>query len=201
MTRVTPGFYFGVFDPLKVETRESINNRSIMAKLKSQKEKDLKELTEKLKTAKAVVMTDYRGTTVKDLDKFRGDLRKEKVFSKVYKIPLIRKAMEQNGISAVTVDYKTPVILSISEEDETTPARIIKALGKEIKTITVLEGVIDGKVISKAQVAALADLPSKQQLLGQLVGTINAPVSGFVNVLAGTLRGLLNVLNAKAQKV
>ena len=90
-----------------------------MAKLKAQKEKDLAELTEKLKTAKAVVFTDYRGTTVKDMDKFRNTLRKENVFSKVYKIPLIKKAMEAIGIDAASVDYKPPVILSLSEEDET----------------------------------------------------------------------------------
>jgi large subunit ribosomal protein L10 len=54
--------------------------------------------------------------------------------------------------------------------------------------------------MDKAQVSALADLPSKQELRGQLVRTVNAPVSGFVNVLAGNIRGLMNVLNAAAQK-
>lgn len=171
-----------------------------MAKVKQQKEEDLAELTAKIKEAKSVVFTDYRGTTVKDLDKFRKALIKEHVFSKVYKITLVKKALEANGIVATSVDYKTPVILSLSTEDETTPARVIKNLSKEVKTISVLEGVVDGKVISKAQVVALADLPSKDQLRAMLVGTINAPVSGFVNVLAGNIRNLINVLNAVAAK-
>ncbi len=171
-----------------------------MPKAKLQKEKDLKELTDKLKTAKAVVLSDYRGTSVKDMDKFRGTLRKENVFSKVYKLTLVKRAMKDAGISGEIADYKTPVVLSISQEDETTPARAIKTLGKELKTITILEGVSDGKLVNKASVMVLADLPSKQDLRAMLVRTINAPVSGLVNVLAANIRGLLNVLNAMSQK-
>ena len=171
-----------------------------MPKAKLQKDKDLKELTDKLKEAKAVVFSEYRGTTVKNLDKFRKTLRQENVFSKVYKLTLVKKALEQNGLPATSVDYKTPVILAISSEDETTPARVIKNFTKEVKTISALEGIVDGKFLTKAQVAVLADLPSKQDLRGMFVRTINAPVSGFVNVLAGNLRGLINVLNAMAAK-
>lgn len=161
-----------------------------MAKLKSQKEKDLKELTEKIKTAKAVVLSEYRGTSVKDMDKFRSTLRKEKVFSKVYKIPLIKKALEANGIDAASVDYKTPVILSISEDDETTAARIIKGLAKEIKTFVILEGVIGGKMLNKLEIMVLADLPSKDQLRAQFMSVLNGPISAFARVL-----------NARAEKM
>ena len=161
-----------------------------MAKLKSQKEKDLIELTEKLKTAKAVVLSDYRGTTVKDMDKFRSTLRKERVFSKVYKIPLIKKALEANGINAASVDYKTPVILSISQDDETTAARVIKGLSKEIKTFGILEGVIGGVMLNKQQMMTLADLPSKDQLRAQFMSVLNGPISAFARVL-----------NARAEKL
>lgn len=171
-----------------------------MAKSKSQKSSDLKELSDKLKNAKSVVFTDFRGTTVKDITKFRSVLRKENVYSKVYKLTLIKKALAEAGVSGQIAEYKTPVILSLSEEDETAAARAIKALAKEIKTLAVLEGVVDKAVIAKAQVEALAELPSKDQLRGMLVSTINAPVSGFVNVLAGNIRGLVNALNAIAAK-
>ncbi len=172
----------------------------LMSKPKIQKTKDLEELTAKLAQAKGAVFSDYRGTTVKDLDKFRKELRKENVFSKVYKITLLKKAMEQNGMDASSVNYKTPVIMAMSNEDEVAAARIIRNLSKELKTINILEGIVDKKVIGKAQVLALAELPGKQQLLSQLVGAINAPVSGFVNVLAGNIRGLINVFNAIAAK-
>lgn len=176
------------------------NKENSMSKSKIQKESDLAELTEKIKAAKSVVFSEYRGTTVKDIDNFRNTLRRENVFSKVYKVTLVKKALEANGIEAGSFDYKTPLIISISNDEETTPARIIKNLSKEIKTIGVLSGVVDAKLIDKAGVLVLADLPSKQELLGQVVGTINAPISGFVNVLAGNVRSILNVLNAIAAK-
>lgn len=154
-----------------------------MPKSKHQKNKDLEELSGKLKSAKSVVFSDYRGTTVKDLDKFRKNLRKENVFSKVYKITLLRKAMEANGLSSASMEYKTPVILAVSEEDETTPARVIKTLMKEVKTISILEGIVEGKLFSKAQVEALGDLPSKDQLRAQLLSVFNGPISAFVRLL------------------
>lgn len=171
-----------------------------MPKAKNQKSEDLKELTAKLKEAKGVVFSGYRGTTVKDLDAFRKALRKEKVFSKVYKLTLVKKAMAAAGMEGEIADYKTPVILSVSVDDETAPARAIKNFTKDLKTIAVLEGIIDKKLVGKDQVLVLAGLPSKDQLRAHVVRTIHAPVSGFVNVLAGTIRGLLNVLNAKAAK-
>ena len=161
-----------------------------MAKLKLQKEKDLQELVEKLKNAKSIVFTGYRGTTVKDLDTFRSALRKEEVFSKVYKLPLVKKALEKNGVMGASVDYKEPVILSISQTDETAPARIIKNLAKELKTFVILEGVVDGKMLSKAEITALADLPSKDQLRAQFMSVLNGPISAFARVL-----------NAKAEKM
>jgi large subunit ribosomal protein L10 len=171
-----------------------------MAKTRSQKEQDLQELSDRLKGAKSVVMSEYRGTTVKDIDAFRKALTKENVQSKVYKVTLLKKALEANGIDASQIDYKAPVILSLSQEDEVAPARIIKNISKEVKTIGILSGILDGQFASREQMLALADLPSKDELRAKVVGTINAPVTGFVNVLAGNLRGLINVLNAVAQK-
>jgi large subunit ribosomal protein L10 len=154
-----------------------------MAKLKPQKEKDLEELTGKLAEAKSAVFTDYRGTTVKDLDKLRKSLKKEGIFSKVYKVTLLKKAMEKNGIPSASVDYKTPVILALSNEEETAPARIIKNLAKDIKTIAILEGFVDKQIMSKAQVEALGDLPSKDQLRAQFLSVLNGPMAAFVRLL------------------
>jgi len=154
-----------------------------MSKVKSQKEQDLQELTAKLKNAKSVVFTDYRGTTVKDMDKLRNALRKENVFSKVYKITLVKKAMEANGLATETVNYKTPVILSLSEQDETAPARVVKGLLKDLKTLSILEGIVEGKIFSKSQVEALGDLPSKDQLRAQFLSVLNGPIAAFARVL------------------
>lgn len=170
-----------------------------MAKTRQQKQSDLDELISKLKSSKSVVFSQYRGTTVKDIDKLRNTLRAEGVNAKVYKVTLINKALQDNQIQG-NLDYKEPVIAAFSEDDEVAPARLVKSVGKEVKTVGLLSGVVDGKFASKEQVLALADLPSKLELRAKLVGTMNAPVSGFVNVLAGNLRGLINVLNAMAAK-
>ena len=90
--------------------------------------------------------------------------------------------------------------MAVSADDEVAPARIIKNVSKDVKTINILSGVMGGTFAGREQMLILADLPSKDELRAKLVGTINAPVSGFVNVLAGNLRGLINVLNAVAQK-
>jgi large subunit ribosomal protein L10 len=154
-----------------------------MSKPKVQKSKDLEELTAKLAKAKGIVFTGYIGTTVKDLDKFRKDLRKENVFAKVYKLTLVKKAMKAAGLAGEIMDYKTPVILAASEEDETAPARIIKSLTKDLKTISILEGIMEGKIFSKSQVETMGDLPSKDQLRAQLLATFMAPISAFARVL------------------
>ena len=154
-----------------------------MSKGKSQKSEDLKELTAKLKEAKGVVFAGYRGTTVKDMDKIRKALRAEKVFSKVYKLTLVKKAIKEAGIEGEIADYKQPVIMSISNEDEVAPARLIKNLTKDLKTISILEGFFEGKLFSKAQVEALGDLPSKDQLRAQFMSVLNGATSAFVRLL------------------
>ena len=171
-----------------------------MAKSKQQKTKDLDEVVGKVAGAKSMVFTEFRGTRVKDVDTFRRTMEKEGIFTKVYKLTLLRKALAEKGVDTSSMDWKLPVVVSMSVDEETLPARIVKALSKDIKTISLLGGVVEGNVLSKAQVEALADMPSRSALRAQLVGTLNAPVSGFVNVLAGNIRGLINVLNAVAQK-
>jgi large subunit ribosomal protein L10 len=154
-----------------------------MPKGKNQKAKDLKELTAKLKEAKGIVFTGYRGTTVKDMDKFRKALSKERVFSKVYKLTLVKKAIDAAGLEGEIADYKQPVIISLSADDEVATARLVKTVSKDVKTISILEGFVEGKLFSKAQVEALGDLPGKDQLRAQFMSVLNGPISAFVRVL------------------
>lgn len=167
-----------------------------MAVKRSDKEQILADLEAQLENAKSIVFADYRGTTVKKIDELRSSLRKEGISTKVAKLTLIKKALEKHGVDTSSMDFKAPVVMAVSKEDEVAPARIFTAFVKENKNVKILAGVMESKMLSASEVGALASLPTKQQLLGQLVGTINAPVSGFVNVLAGNLRSLVYVLNA-----
>lgn len=153
-----------------------------MPKSKQQKEQDLQELSEKLKSAKGVVFADYRGTSVKDLTKFRKELTAEKVFAKVYKLTLVDKALKALGLE-VKLDFKAPVILAISQEDEVAPARLVKNTSKDVKTISILQGIIEGKIFSKAEVETLGSLPTKDQLRAQLLSVLNGPAAAFVRLL------------------
>ncbi len=173
-----------------------------MAVTRKEKEEILAGLESQLEGAKAIVFADYRGTTVKKIDELRKRFRKENISTKVAKITLIKKALSKHGIDTTAIDFKAPVAIAISKEDEVAPARILSAFVKENKNVKILMGVMDNKIINALEVNALASLPSKQELRAQVVGTIAAPVSGFVNVLAGNLRKLLYVMNAiKESKV
>ncbi len=167
-----------------------------MAVKRSAKEQILSDLEAQLEGAKSIVFADYRGTTVLKIDELRKSLRKEGITTKVAKITLIRKALAKYGVDVSNMDFKAPVAIAVSKTDEVAPARILTAFTKENKNVKILAGVMESKVLTASEVGALAALPSKQELLGKLVGTINRPVSGFVNVLAGNLRSLVYVLNA-----
>jgi len=172
-----------------------------MAVTRKNKEIALQELQEAFKGAKSIVFADYRGTTVKKVDELRKTLRKENIITKVAKITLIKKALEEQGIDTSKLDFKVPVAVAVSQEDEVAPAKLLSEFSKQNQNVKLLLGIIGGLVISDKEVMALAQLPGKHELHQQLVGTIAAPISGFVNVLAGNLRSLVYVLNAvKATK-
>ncbi len=167
-----------------------------MAVTRKEKELALAELEAQVQGAKAIVFADYRGTTVQKISELRKNFRKENIFAKVAKITLIKKALLKSGVDVSAMDFKVPVAIAVSKEDEVAPARVFSDFIKENKNVQILLGVMDNKVISADEVKALAALPSKQQLRGQVVGTIAAPLSGFVNVLAANVRSLVYVLNA-----
>jgi large subunit ribosomal protein L10 len=141
------------------------------------------------------VFVNYQGLKVKEADELRRSADKEKVAYTVSKKTLLTKALKASGVEFDAVTLQGMIGVATAE-DEIAAAKLVVEFGKTHPTLKVLAGVVDGKVIDASAVIALATLPTREQLLGQLVGVINGPVSGFVNVLAGNLRGLVNVLNA-----
>jgi large subunit ribosomal protein L10 len=169
---------------------------------KNQKIELVKELTEKIKAAKSTVFVDFKGLKVKDTTELKKSLREAGVEYIVARKTLFDIALKNAGIEGVSIKtMEGQVALSFSNNDEVAGAKIIDTFAKTNENVKLLGGVLGTQVMSAAEVKALAKIPSKEQLLGQLVGTLNAPISGFVNVLAGNLRGLVQVLNAvKEQK-
>lgn len=171
-----------------------------MATTRKAKELSLKQITEDIKNARGVVFTEYRGMTVKELEQVRKTLRKENVKYQVVKVTLLKKALESLGISTKSLKYNGPLAIAISEEEETVPARVIKGMTKEQPKLIIDGGVFNKELVGSDIIAKLAALPTKEQLLGQLLSVINGPARGLVTVLSGNTRNLLNVLNAIKDK-
>ncbi|MFC1787846.1 50S ribosomal protein L10 [Patescibacteria group bacterium] len=166
-----------------------------MPKTREQKEQIVKELTDKLGRTKSVVFTSISGYTMNDADSLREQGRTQGVELGITKKSLLVRALKDQGIEMNKNQFEGSVLSSFGYDDEVSPAKIISDFIKQRETMEILGGVLEGVFVDADSIKRLAKLPSKQQLLAQVVGTINAPVSGFVNVLAGNLRGLVGVLN------
>lgn len=168
-----------------------------MPKTKEQKKQIIEDLTDKFKSFKSLVFTDYKGLTVKDASELKRLCKKQGAEYLVAKKTLITKALESAGLKDVNVkNLQGNIALVIGFEDEIAPAKVAGKFAKDHKSLKMLGGIMESKFIDLAQVEVLSKIPSKVELLARLVGGINAPVSGFVNVLAGNLRGLVRVLDA-----
>jgi large subunit ribosomal protein L10 len=164
---------------------------------KQQKIELVKGLTEKIKASKSSVFVDYKGLKVKDATDLKKQLREAAVEYVVVRKTLLDLALKNAGVENVDIQsMEGQIAVSLSNADEVSAAKIIDKFAKTNQNIKMLGGVLGSQVMNENEVKALAKIPSKEELLSKLVGTLNAPVSGFVNVLAGNLRGLVQVLNA-----
>lgn len=165
---------------------------------RKQKEEVVDQLADQFSKSKSVIFSNYRGLTVPEMQELRSELRKDQSTYFIAKKTLIKKAVEKSGIEVELPELKGPVGVAFSEGDETAPARVLYNFGKKHEAVEIYSGILESKIMDKGQVESLAQLPTKEQLLGKVVGTINAPVSGFVNVLAGNIRGLVQAMKGIA---
>lgn len=168
-------------------------------KVLDQKVQSVEELTEKIKNCSSMVLADYRGLTVEQDTQLRNALRKAGVEYKVVKNTITRFAAKNNNLEELEPFLKGPTALAIST-DPVAPAKVISEYAKKFQLLEIKGGVLEGKVIGIDGVKALADLPSREQLIARMLGGMNAPISGFVNVLNANLRGLVVALNAIAEQ-
>lgn len=168
-----------------------------MPKTKQQKEAISRDLKERLHKAKSVVFTSFNALTVKENEALRNELVKENSEYYAAKKTLLARTLADEKIEADARSFAGQVAVTFGYSDEVAPAKI---LAKFIKgsdgRLKFLGGILEGKFIDAAKVSELSTLPSKEELYAKIVGSINAPVAGFVNVLAANLRGLVGVLSA-----
>ena len=172
-----------------------------MPKSKQQKESTIDALTEGMKSAKAVVFANFQGLTVAQTESLRKSARDQKVSVIAAKKTLVKRALEAVGLGDVdTKQFQGGVAVFMGTGDEVAPAKVVSTFAKTQNIVTVFGGVLEGKFIDPAMVKTLSAIPGKQELLQKMVGSLNAPISGFVRVNAAVIRGLFNVLNAYKEK-
>lgn len=167
-----------------------------MPKTRAQKEELLAAFSDRMNRSQSVVFVSTTGIKVHEIEMMRDALFQHGLQFQVAKNSLLKLALDELKLEVPQELLDQPLALIYSYDDAVAGPKHTAAFKKEVEALTVLGGIADGTFISPAQVEAYAKLPSREQLLAQLVGTLNAPVSGFVNVLAGNLRGLVNVLTA-----
>ena len=162
-------------------------------------------LKEELTTAKGVVLVTYKGLTVAQDTKLRRNLREAGVSYHVVKNTMLRIAAQEAGIEGLNPYLEGTTAMAFSTEDAIAPAKVISDFIKENKLDTaeilnVKAGMLEGQVIGLEEVKALAALPSREVLIAKVLGSMQAPISGMVNVLQGTIRNAVYVLEAIRQQ-
>ncbi len=166
----------------------------------SQKRVVIDEISGKMKAAKAIVFADHRGLTVEQDTELRNALRKAGVEYKVVKNTLTRFAAKENGLDGLDPILNGPTAMASSSTDAVAPAKVLSEYVKKFDKLELKAGVVEGKIIDVNGIKALADLPSREVLISKVLGGLNAPISGLVNVLNGNIRGLVVALNAIAEQ-
>lgn len=167
---------------------------------KQVKEELVAQLTEDIKKTQALILTDYRGLPVAELQKLRNQLRGMKTGLHVAKNTLIERALQRAGMPVPEDLLAGPTALIFCYQDIAGPAKSLNDFlhGKEIK---IKGAIMGGSVLRGAQAEALAALPSRDQLFGSLLGTLNAPGTQVAGVVASGIRQVLYLLKARAEQL
>ena len=166
------------------------------AKVLEQKQQAVAEVVEKLNSSVAGVLVDYQGITVEEDTKLRAELRAAGVDYFVFKNTLMRLAVKEAGYEELLPYLKLMTSVAVSETDPVAPAKILSSYAEKIPTFKIKAGFVEGNVIDEAGVNQLATLPSREELIAKMLGSLQSPLYGLANVLNGNLSGLARVLAA-----
>jgi large subunit ribosomal protein L10 len=171
--------------------------------LKSDKERLVAELAERLKNTQTLIVADYRGLSVTDIDKLRGELLEHGARFQVVKNTLTRRAAEEAGADALLALLEGPTAIAFLETDGD-PVAVAKALNnaaRDTKVLTIRGGILEGATIGEAEVKNLATLPPADVLHAQVVGAVTGPLLMIVGLFTAPLRDLVNVLDARIKQL
>jgi large subunit ribosomal protein L10 len=171
--------------------------------LKKDKERIVAEMTERLRSTQTLIVADYRGLTMTQIDELRTKLLEHGARFSVVKNTLTRRAAEAAGTEPLLALLDGPTAIAFLESDGD-PVAVAKALNDSARTtrvLTVRGGILDGAPISEAEVASLATLPAAETLRAQLVGALAGPLTTVVGLFTAPLRDLVGVLEARIRQL
>jgi large subunit ribosomal protein L10 len=158
----------------------------------------ISELKDQLARATLVIVTDYRGLKVADLQTLRGNLRPTGAEFRIAKNTLTRIAAEQAGVDGLDSLLEGPSALVFAYTDPVQSAKAISDFVRTSRILAIKGGVMGERAVTAAEVEAIATLPSREELLAKLLGMLVSPMSRTVGVLSGPSRSMAYVLNARA---
>lgn len=159
----------------------------------------VEQLTEDLANAGSLVLSDFTGINVEEISELRKRCREAGVTFRVVKNTLVERAVEGTDKVELNEHFEGPTAIAYSG-DMVAPAKVLKEFSKEFGKLEVKAGYVDGQVVDKGGIAALADLPGREQLLSMVVGTMQAPITALVRTLNAVPTGLVNALDQIAKK-
>ena len=165
-----------------------------------EKVKKVEDLAETFNEATSVVLNDFTGLNVAKISQLRKICRENNVEYIVVKNRLAKRSIKGTTGEGLEEHFEGPTALAISRESENISAKILSDFAKEHEAPVMKAGVVAGNIIDATQVLALSKLPSKDELLSQLLGGLKSPGNSLVSVLEGTLRNLLYAMNAIIEK-
>lgn len=166
---------------------------------RTEKEKVVQELAKRLAETDGAFLADYRGINVDQATRLRRELTQAGVEYRVVKNNLIKLAAKGTSAEPLQAFCAGPTAIALAGADPVAPAKILSKFAKDVQAFELKAGVLGGKLLSVADINALADLPSREELLAKALASMNAPVSNFVGTLAAIPRSLVQVLNAIGQ--
>lgn len=168
---------------------------------RAEKEKIVEALHEKFSKAKSVLLTDFRGLNTSDMGELRGRLREASVEYRVVKNTLMLRASEGTDMALIKDHFVGPCGVALTYDDPVAPAKVLTKFIAEKPALEIRVGMLEGKVVDAEGIKRLAELPSREGLLSQLLSVFNGPATALVIVLTGVQREFLGVLEAiKEQK-
>jgi len=171
-----------------------------MSKSRTQKEELLKKYKDLIENKSGYLLVNSDKIDTATVTKLKIELKDVGANFTVLKNSIFKVALQDTKQPLQTQDFDGPTALITFEQDPTAPAKLVKKIQKEAELLDPRSGVYEGEFLTAQRVMQLADIPSKEVLLSRLVGTMNAPLTGFMNAITGNVRGFTMVLKGISEK-